>query len=84
MAFSLITPVSDVLRRDFPINSSLSTDPTAANNKLIVTFTLNEPGTTYCRVTRTSSGETSADMPINRILTADWSSIVTPGSPNYS
>ena len=33
MAFNLITPVSDVLRRDFPINTgTLSTDPTASAN----------------------------------------------------
>jgi hypothetical protein len=37
MSFKLITPVSDVLRRDFPINASLSSDPTAGatNTKTI-------------------------------------------------
>ncbi|CAE8610726.1 unnamed protein product [Polarella glacialis] len=48
-------------------------DPTTANNQIVVTFALNEAGTTYCRATRTDSGETSADMPINRILSAGWS-----------
>tara|TARA_Y100001973_G_scaffold106120_1_gene182167 strand:- start:10821 stop:11321 length:501 start_codon:yes stop_codon:yes gene_type:complete len=34
MAFKLITPVSDVLRRDFPINTTnLSTDPTDSSGK---------------------------------------------------
>eukprot|EP00928_Gymnodinium_smaydae_P040215 TRINITY_DN27306_c0_g6_i1.p1 TRINITY_DN27306_c0_g6~~TRINITY_DN27306_c0_g6_i1.p1 ORF type:complete len:5181 (-),score=906.80 TRINITY_DN27306_c0_g6_i1:179-15013(-) len=51
-------------------------DPTADNGRISVIFTLNEPGTAYCRATRTDSGETVADMPINRILTADWSAIV--------
>ena len=48
-------------------------DPTAFNDRIIVTFTLNEAGTAYCRATRSDSGETKADMPINRILTASWS-----------
>jgi hypothetical protein len=50
-------------------------DPTAFNDRIIVTFTLNEDGTAYCRVTRSDSGETN--LKINRILTADWSSVYT-------
>jgi hypothetical protein len=46
-------------------------DPTAANDAIIVTFQLNEAGTAYCRATRTDSGETAGDMPVNRILTVD-------------
>ena len=37
-------------------------DPTAANDSIVISFTLNEPGTAYCRATRTDSGETAADM----------------------
>jgi hypothetical protein len=48
-------------------------DPTANNDRIIVTFTLNEDGTAYCRVTRSDSGETN--LKINRILTADWSNV---------
>jgi len=48
-------------------------DPTAYNTKILVTIQLNEAGTAYCRATRSDSGETSADMPINRILTSNWS-----------
>ena len=55
-------------------------DPTAANDAIVVTFQLNEAGTAYCRATRTDSGETAGDMPINRILTADWSAAVSAGS----
>ncbi|CAE8720003.1 unnamed protein product [Polarella glacialis] len=47
-------------------------DPSASNNAIVVTFALNEPGTAYCRATRSDSGETAADMPISRILTANW------------
>lgn len=54
-------------------------DPTEANDRIIVTFALNEPGTAYCRPTRSDSGETAADMHINRILTASWSSTFTEG-----
>ena len=43
-----------------------------ANDRIAVTFSLNEPGTAYCRATRSDSGETSLDMTINRILTANW------------
>merc|ERR1719171_2793712 len=50
-------------------------DPTAFNDRIIVTFTLNEDGTAYCRVTRSDSGETN--LKINRILTADWSNVYT-------
>ncbi len=48
-------------------------DPTEYNNKIVVQLKLNEPGTAYCRVARVDSGETSTDMPINRILSANWS-----------
>ena len=54
-------------------------DPTLSNDRIIVTFTLNEPGTAYCRPTRRDSGETAADMHINRILTASWSSTFVTG-----
>ena len=36
-------------------------DPTANNDRIIVTFTLNEDGTAYCRVTRSDSGAFSDD-----------------------
>ncbi|CAE7664485.1 unnamed protein product [Symbiodinium microadriaticum] len=48
-------------------------DPTTYNDRIIVAFALNEPGTAYCRATRSDSGETSADMPVVRILGAGWS-----------
>ncbi|CAE8734995.1 unnamed protein product, partial [Polarella glacialis] len=52
-------------------------DPTASNDRIIVTFSLNEAGTTYCRVTRSDSGETT--LRINRILTANfYASVATP------
>jgi hypothetical protein len=57
-------PVFDALRIE---------DPTAADNAIAITFTLNEDGTAYCRVTRSDSGETN--LKINRILTADWSAV---------
>merc|ERR1719387_412854 len=53
-------------------------DPTAYNDRIIVTFSLNEAGTAYCRVTRSDSGETN--LKINRILTADWSNVYTHSS----
>eukprot|EP00928_Gymnodinium_smaydae_P010937 TRINITY_DN14116_c0_g3_i2.p2 TRINITY_DN14116_c0_g3~~TRINITY_DN14116_c0_g3_i2.p2 ORF type:complete len:1544 (+),score=343.05 TRINITY_DN14116_c0_g3_i2:230-4861(+) len=53
-------------------------DPTAHNDRIIVTFSLNEAGTAYCRVTRSDSGETT--LRINRILTANYGASVTlPG-----
>ena len=55
-------------------------DPTAFNTKIVITFALNEAGTAYCRATRRDSGETAADMPVNRILTAGWSSIFSAGT----
>jgi len=55
-------------------------DPTAYNARIIVTFSLNEVGTAYCRATRSDSGETSGDMPINRILTANWSAEYSAGA----
>ena len=55
-------------------------DPTAANDAIIVTFQLNEAGTAYCRATRTDSGETADDMPVNRILAADWSAVWASGT----
>merc|ERR1719271_1892509 len=55
-------------------------EPTAYDTKIIVTFSLNEAGTAYCRATRTDSGETAADMPINRILTASWSAAFSSGT----
>jgi hypothetical protein len=47
-------------------------DPTAADSQIVVTFALNEDGTAYCRAARSDSGETAADMPIARIMTANW------------
>ena len=55
-------------------------DPTAADDTIVVTFALNEAGTAYCRVTRIDSTEGAAEMPINRILTADWSGVHGSGS----
>lgn len=49
-------------------------DPTADNDRLVVTFQLNEAGTVYCRTTRSDSGETT--LRINQILTADFSESV--------
>jgi len=49
-------------------------DPTAYNDRLIITFQLNEAGTAYCRTTRSDSGE--ATLRINQILTADYSAVV--------
>jgi hypothetical protein len=57
-----------------PSFTSLSVqDPTAQNNQITITLELNEPGTAYCRATRSDSGEMAADMPVDRILTANWS-----------
>lgn len=47
-------------------------DPTAADTNIRVTFELNEAGTAYCRATRHDSGETAGDMPIARIISANW------------
>ena len=52
-------------------------DPTEYNDRINITLALNEPGTAYCRATRSDSGETAADMTINRILSADWSAVYT-------
>ncbi|CAK8986555.1 Uncharacterized protein SCF082_LOCUS597 [Durusdinium trenchii] len=56
-------------------------DPTAAEGILVISFALNEVGTAYCRVTRSDSGETAADMQINRVLTANWNAVYD-GSSN--
>jgi hypothetical protein len=53
-------------------------DPTEYNDRIIVTFALNEAGTAYCRVTRTDSSETT--LRINRILTANYGTVVTAPS----
>lgn len=50
-------------------------DPSDANDRLVVTFALNEAGTAYCRFTRSDSGET--DLRINRILSADYYAVVS-------
>ena len=50
-------------------------DPTAANDRIVVVLSLNEPGTAYCRATRSDSGETAADMSINRVIAAGWSAV---------
>jgi hypothetical protein len=63
-----------------PIFKTLAMDdPTVDNDRIVVTFTLNEDGTAWCRATRSDSGE--VDLKINRILTADWSATyATSGS----
>ena len=48
-------------------------DPTEHNDRINITLSLNEPGTAYCRATRSDSGESAADMTINRIIAAGWS-----------
>jgi hypothetical protein len=53
-------------------------DPTALDDRIVVTFNLNEDGTAWCRVTRSDSGE--SNLKINRILTADWSGVYTHGT----
>ncbi|CAE7397007.1 unnamed protein product [Symbiodinium pilosum] len=53
-------------------------DPTDANDRLVVTFSLNEAGTAYCRATRSDSGET--DLKINRILSANYYQSVSAGA----
>ena len=53
-------------------------DPSDQNDRLVVTFALNEAGTAYCRVTRSDSGET--DLRINRILSADYYATVSAAS----
>jgi len=50
-------------------------DPSAVNDRLVVTFQLNEAGTAYCRTTRSDSGETT--LRINQILTANYFAEVT-------
>ena len=50
-------------------------DPTAFNDQIHVSFALNEPGTTYCRATRSDSGEVEQDMHIPWIQTAGWSNV---------
>jgi len=55
-------------------------DPTQYNDRLIVTFQLNEAGTAYCRTTRSDSGETT--LRINQILSADYSAVV--GDPSIT
>merc|ERR1719171_1108835 len=56
-------------------------DPTDLNDRIIVTFQLNEPGTAYCRTTRSDSGETT--LRINQILTADYGESVTSAVDAY-
>ena len=53
-------------------------DPTAANDRIVVTFELNEAGTAYCRVARMDSA--GGDLPISRILTASWSAVYGSGT----
>ena len=50
-------------------------DPTAYNDRIIVVLALNEPGTAYCRATRSDSGETAVDMSVNRVIAAGWSAV---------
>lgn len=73
VAFSNLAGVVSTLDQAPPSFTHLDVaDPTLANNKIVVTFSLNEPGVAYCRATRSDSGETSADMTITRIRTANW------------
>ena len=53
-------------------SSAVTQDPTASNDRIVITLQLNEPGTAYCRAARSDSGEAPSDMHINRILTANW------------
>ncbi|CAJ1414200.1 unnamed protein product [Effrenium voratum] len=53
-------------------------DPSDFNDRLVVTFALNEAGTAYCRATRSDSGET--DLRINRILSANYYATVAAAS----
>ncbi|CAJ1388166.1 unnamed protein product [Effrenium voratum] len=46
-------------------------DPTALNDRIVVTFKLNEAGTAYCRTKRSDSAEPT--LHINQILSADFS-----------
>lgn len=50
-------------------------DPTASNDRIEILFSLNEPGTAYCRATRSDSGEGEDDMNIPWIQTARWSNV---------
>eukprot|EP00927_Polykrikos_kofoidii_P002778 TRINITY_DN11111_c1_g1_i1.p1 TRINITY_DN11111_c1_g1~~TRINITY_DN11111_c1_g1_i1.p1 ORF type:complete len:1928 (+),score=277.30 TRINITY_DN11111_c1_g1_i1:722-5785(+) len=57
-------------------------DPTDANDRIVVTFQLNEAGTAYCRVTRSDSGETT--LRINQILSANYGTeVATFGDVGY-
>jgi len=55
-------------------------DPTAYETKIIVTFSLNEAGTAYCRATRVDSGESSDDLHVLKIISAGWSATYTGGT----
>merc|ERR1719316_651363 len=46
-------------------------DPTAANDRIVVTFQLNEPGTAFCRPVRSDSNVTS--LKTLDIISAGWS-----------
>ncbi|CAE8700012.1 unnamed protein product [Polarella glacialis] len=50
-------------------------DPTSLNDRIVVTFQLNEAGTAYCRTKRKDSAETT--LRINQILTANFGAEVT-------
>ena len=39
-------------------------DPTASNDRIEISFALNEPGTAYCRATLSDSGKIATDMPL--------------------
>ncbi|CAK8986554.1 Uncharacterized protein SCF082_LOCUS596 [Durusdinium trenchii] len=52
--------------------SLTAVDPTATNDRIVVTFTLNEAGTAYCRPTRRDAGATPLEMTVDRILSAGW------------
>ena len=47
-------------------------DPLVGNARIVVNFDLNDARTAYCRASRVDSGETAADMPVARILSAGW------------
>merc|ERR1719261_1577742 len=62
--------------------TTLDESPPSFNDRIIVTFQLNEAGTAYCRTTRSDSGETT--LRINRILTANYGQAVAgPTNTGY-
>ena len=52
-------------------------DPTASDDRIVVTFQLNEPGTVHCRPVRSDAGRSS--FSIQEILDVGWSTVFTSG-----